>query len=110
MLKFLESPAFKFSTDLLSHLTSTDAEEGYKRILAYPIAGGLRFRNLEMSLHVTFEVSGTTIIAAWEEFSPNNDLPISYKKEQLFAITDLSIIAEKIEGFFERKWEIEKDA
>lgn len=110
MIKFLEDPAFKFSTDLLAHLTSTDVEEGYKRVLAYPVSGGLRFRNMDFSLRLVLEVSGCIVNATWEETVDVNGLHVPYMKTQPFAITDLSIIAEKIEGFFERKWEIEKDA
>ena len=110
MLKFLPSPSIKFVNDLLAHLESTDAESGYTRVLVHPVTDGLRMRNLDMTLRVSLEVCGCIVNATWEEAVNCNELQMPYMKTQPFAITDLLVMAEKIEGFFKREWEIEKDA
>lgn len=110
MLKFLAAPSIRFASDLVCHLTSGETEEKYKRILIHPITNGLRLRNLESTLRVEFEILGGVATTLWTEVIEHDGLHVPYSKPQAFSPSDIHLIAEKIEGFFERKWEIEKDA
>lgn len=109
MLKFLVGPGFKFATDLIGHLTSCETEAPYKRILIYPITNGLRMRNLEDTLQVEFEVTGGAATAIWSETVRCGEMLVPYTKRQTFSPTDVLLIAEKIEAFFEGKWSIDKE-
>lgn len=109
MLKFLFSPSFRFTTELMARLPTSDTADKYERILAYPITNGLRFRNMDCTLSVEFEVSGGIVTAVWVETVSYKAMNVPYTKCQTFAITDVAAIAENIAQFFERKWEIEKD-
>ena len=109
MLKYLVAPSFKFITDLIGSLPAPDKDEKYGRILTYPITNGLRFRNMDCTLSVEFEVSGGIVTAVWVETVSYKAMNVPYTKCQTFAITDVAAIAENIAQFFERKWEIEKD-
>lgn len=108
MFKFLISPAFSFSNDLIAHLSTGDMVEGYKRVLVYPITNGIRFRNLDSTLHVVLEVAGHTVNCEWTEYTIADGVNVPWDKKQTFAATDLTTIVSKIEGFFYGKWSIEK--
>lgn len=110
MLKFLPAPSIKFTSDLIVHLTSGETKGKYKRVLVHSITNGLRLRNLGSTLHVELELFGRVVTILWTEMVEHQGRHVPYSKSQHFSPTEIALIAKKIEGFFERKWEIEKDA
>lgn len=105
-MKYLLDPSFEFNNKLITHLES---KEGDKRILVYPVARGLRMRNMVDTMRVCIEVSGVLARVEFTEVVPDDGFNTPYMKNASFAVTDTAVIAEQLMGFFEGKWEIAKD-
>lgn len=109
MSRYLISDAFRLNQLLLAEFPSPEETEGQKRVLLYPITGGLRARNMCDQLVVIVEWQG---VLAHVEFIERVGLDVAdndFTKKATFSITDMKHIAETIDGFFSRKWVITKD-
>lgn len=109
MSRYLVSDAFRLNNLLLDRFPSPEETEGQKRVLVYPITNGLRARNMADMLVVVVEWSG---VFARVEFIKRMGLDVAdhnYVKKTSFSVTDMTLIAETIDGFFSGKWEITED-
>lgn len=96
MSRFLFSPAFRFTQELIEWFE--DQPEPYgrtvARVLAAPISGGLRINNLEKSKNVTIEVSGALVQV---DYYGEQERPL---ESNWRAIDEVSTIGEEIVEFF----------
>lgn len=108
-MKYLYSPAFQF-TELFLKALNSYFDENKKRVMVYPVANGLRLRTLDMRKHAIIEVSGKMVYIDWEETVEVDEMMVPFTgNRSIFCHTDHHGAAEKVDGFFNGLWEIEKD-
>jgi hypothetical protein len=110
MLKFLLSPAFNFTQDILGRLvTAAEVESPYGRIMVYPVANGLRLRNLADTKQLRLEVQGSMVYSEYTVLDPDeteDDRELRGPLKITNSVADAAIIVEKLTDFFEGKWSI----
>lgn len=96
MSRFLFSPAFKFSQELIEWFEEQIEPHGrgVARVLAAPISNGMRINNLEKSKNVTLEVSGALVQVDYYDV---NQIVI---ESNWRAIDEISTIGEEIVAYF----------
>lgn len=111
MLKFLLSPAFNFTQDILGRLvTAAEVESPYGRIMVYPVANGLRLRNLADTKQLRLEVQGSMVYSEYTILDPDeseDDRELRSPVKITNSVADAAVIVQKLTDFFEGKWSIE---